>query len=542
MSKVAQYLQEHLLGEVTANLEVRRHFAHDASILQLVPAIVAYPRNENDVRKTVRFSGQLAERGRLLPITARGGGSSTSGAAVGSGVLLVFTAHMNRIITLNPKKKSISVEPGATFDKIEQALYTHGLFLPPYPASQHYATIGGGIATNVVGEKSLKYGPMANYVDRLRVVLANGEVIETGPLNQRELGKKLGLASFEGKIYRELDKLLEENAELIEQEKGRQQAKHTAVGYKLFDIKDKKNFDLTQLFVGSEGTLGIITEATLTTIKHVPAARMALISLNDLNELTEIQPKILALKPSICDMVNKQAIELIKRINPSQLGGVLENPGAAIHLFVEFDDAKESAQRQSLRNLEKAVQKSGAIFWAASKPEELDQIWKVRHAVTTILSHSHGYAKALPVAEDVCVPTAMLADFLQKAEDIYAKYGLTMAAWGSAGDGVIKMYPALNLASVGDRQKFFKLADAIYRLAIESGGSLSAAAGDGRLRAPFAFWQYSPEYYELIKQVKKIFDPHGILNPGVKTASLEDVKTLMRAEYNLGHHEHLPRS
>src|SRR5579872_6336687 len=123
MSKVAHYLQEHLLGEVTDSPEVRRHFSHDASILQLMPSIVVYPRNENDVRKTARFSWQLAERGKVLPITARGGGSNTSGAALGSGILLIFTAHMNRILALDPKKEYIIVEPGATYDKIEQTLY-----------------------------------------------------------------------------------------------------------------------------------------------------------------------------------------------------------------------------------------------------------------------------------------------------------------------------------------------------------------------------------------------------------------------------------
>ena len=137
MSKVAHYLQEHLLGEVTDSPEVRRHFSHDASILHMTPAIVVYPRTESDVRKTARFSWQLARRGRVMPITARGGGSNTSGSAIGSGILLVFTAHMNKILMLDAKKEFVVVEPGATYDKLEQTLYTHGLFLPPYPSSQH---------------------------------------------------------------------------------------------------------------------------------------------------------------------------------------------------------------------------------------------------------------------------------------------------------------------------------------------------------------------------------------------------------------------
>src|SRR4051812_17205266 len=216
MSKVAHYLQEHLLGEVTDSPEVRRHFAQDASILRLAPAIVVYPRNETDVRKTARFAWQLAERGRRLAITARGGGSDTSGAALGRGIMLVFTAHMNRILTLDPKKEFVALEPGVTYEKLEQTLNTHGLFLPPYPGSKHFATIGGGIANNAIGEKSVKYGATGDFVDELRVVLANGEVIETGPLSKRELNHKLGLPSMEGQIYRDLDVLLEDNAATVE--------------------------------------------------------------------------------------------------------------------------------------------------------------------------------------------------------------------------------------------------------------------------------------------------------------------------------------
>src|SRR5438105_5097289 len=131
------------MGEVTDSLEVRRYFSKDASILQMTPSVVIYPANENDVRKTARFSWQLAERGKILPITARGGGSDTSGAAIGNGVMMVFTAHMNRIMALDPKKEFVTVEPGIAFGSLQQTLYTHGLFLPPYPASSAYATIGG---------------------------------------------------------------------------------------------------------------------------------------------------------------------------------------------------------------------------------------------------------------------------------------------------------------------------------------------------------------------------------------------------------------
>jgi len=532
-----------LLGEVTASPEVRRHFAHDASILQLAPAMVVYPRNENDIRKTARFAWQLAKRGRVMPITARGGGSDTSGAALTNGVLLVFPAHMNRILTLDPRKEFTTVEPGATYDKLEQTLYTHGLFLPPYPASQNYATIGGGIANNAIGEKSVKYGNTGKYVEQLRVVLANGEVIETEPLSKRDLNRKLGLSTFEGEVYRSLDALLEENTELISAESKRSKARHNATGYNLAAVKSKKGFDLTPLFVGSQGSLGIISEATLRVVPYNPSAELALLSLNEVEDLNDVLPKILELKPSICDMLNKTVVEEVTRVNPHQLQGVLLRPQAAIHLLIEFDDPKDGAQRKAMKQAQKITERADGAFRLAVKSDDQDQLRKVRQSVTTILTSPRGQAKSVPVAEDISVPVDRLAEFLQKATEIYTANGMPPVVWGHAGDGVVRMQPVLNLGQIGDRQRLFNIAASIYQLAVSMEGSISAAAGDGRVRAPYLFYQYSKEYNELLLDVKKIFDPHGILNPGVKTFNLEQVKALVRGDYNLDHrHEHLPRS
>lgn len=543
MSKVAHYLQEHLLGEVTASAEVRRHFAHDASVLRIAPAIVAYPRNENDVRKTARFCWQLAERGRPLPMTARGGGSDTSGAAIGGGVMLVFTAHMNKILTLDPVKGFLIVEPGATYDKIEQTLYTHGLFLPPYPASQHYATIGGGLANNAVGEKTLKYGSTGNYVESLRVVLANGEIIETRPLKPRELNRKMGLSSLEGDIYRSIDALIEENEEIIRHGRDTKQVPHNSAGYNIFDVKSKEGFNLTPLFIGSQGTLGIITEAILEVVPHNPSTQAALLSFSSLGNLKEVLPRILNLKPSVLDMVNKAALAQVARVNPNQLLGALAEAKADFHLFVEFDDHKEGNRKKAAKQLKKIAEKYGASIKTTAKADDQEHIWRLRQVIGTVLTQPYGQRKAVPVAEDICVPIGRITDFLTHAAQIYAANGLTAGAWGHAGSGIIKMYPILDLGQLGDRQKLFKISEAIYELAIKLGGSITAAAGDGRVRAPYARWQYGPDLHRVMMQVKKIFDPHNILNPGVKTATLDDVKNLMRGEYNLGHHhEHLPRS
>ncbi len=531
------------MGEVSASPEVRRHFAHDASILRMAPAIVVYPRNESDIRKTASFCWQLAERGRSLPITARGGGSDTSGAALGSGIMLVFPAHMNKILELDPKKEQIIVEPGTTYDKVEQTLFTHGLFLPPYPASQQYATIGGGVANNAIGEKSVKYGATGDYVDRLRVVLANGEVIETGSLTRRELNRKLGLSTFEGEVYRAVDKLTEENFGLIAQQRNITQTVRNSVGYNLSAVRTKKSFNLTPLFVGSQGTLGIVSEATLKVVVHNPLTSLALLSFEKLEDLQDALPAILRLKPSICDMINQAAISQVVKINPHQLDGLLQMPAAAIHLFVEFDNQKSSDQKSAVKSLAKIADRAGAYMVVAEDLSDQEKIHKVRESVSTLLNEPHGQTKAVPLAEDIAVPVEQLVDYLKTAAQIYQQAGLTPAAWGQAGEGVVRMHPMFDLGQTGDRQKLFKVADAIYSAALKLGGTLSAANGEGRVRAPYMVYMYGEELLKLNRQVKKIFDPYNILNPGVKTATREEVRELLRGDYNLAHrHEHLPRS
>jgi FAD/FMN-containing dehydrogenase len=542
MSKIAHYLQEHLTGEVTDSLEVRRYFSRDASILEIMPSVVVYPANENDVRKTARFSWQLAQRGKLLPITARGGGTDTSGAAIGSGIIMNFKAHMNRILSLDPKKEFVTVEPGMTFHNLQQTLYTHGLFLPPAPSTSGYATIGGGLANNVVGDKSVKYGDIRRHTEKLSVVLANGEIIETGPIGKRELNKKLGHSTFEGDIYRGIDKLIEEHHSLIEDERRQMRALYNRAGYNIFEVKKKGSFDLTPLFLGSQGSLGIITEATLHLTRHNPVTELAIISLPDFDALHDILPKILGLKPSVCEMINMAAVQQVMRLNPSQLRGVLDHPADAVHLIIEFDDGKEAAQKKGLKSLRKMSERAGGHWQPIVSSEDRDKVNKLRRSVAALFWHDASGRRAIPVAEDVSLPLDRMTDFMKQSWQIYDSAGLLPAMWGHAGDGIVRMSPSLDLAQVGDRQRLFKLSDDIYKAAVSMGGSITGSAGDGRVRAPYIGHVYGPEMHRLMMQVKKIFDPYGILNRGVKTATAQEVRASLRTDYTHHRHEHLPHA
>ena len=543
MSKVAHYLQEHLIGEVMTSTDARRYFATDGSILQLAPSLIVYPRNENDIRKTARFSWQLAERGRVIPITARGSGTDQTGAALSSGILLVFPAHMNRVLELDTKANTVTVEPGINYGKLQQTLHTHGRFLPPYPNSVEYSTIGGAIANNDAGEKSIKYGSTRDFVKTLRVVLANGEVVETGRLSKRELSKKLGLATFEGEIYRSLDTLLEENRDLVDRME-RSVANNNA-GYSLSDIKLKDgSFDLTSLLVGSQGTLAIIAEAVLETSSHNPQTTLMLAKFNSLEQA---QNAILELRemsdpPSAIELIDQYLLNQVQALNPNQLKEIIQPPFPAITLLIEFDNAD--------RHLKKLVKKADKILSnysisleSTTDPEQQQQYWKLRQSVSTVIGHNEGLQVPVPLV-DAAVPLDRTREYLEGVYGILEANNIKPAVWGHAGVGNLKVQPRLNIGQVGERQKAFRILEEYHKLVIHLGGTISASASDGRLKTPYLEKMYGAEQYALLQKVKNIFDPYGTLNPGVKFGtSLDDIKSMIRSDFGLDHlYDHLPRS
>jgi FAD/FMN-containing dehydrogenase len=545
MSKVAHYLQEHLVGEVITSPDARSYFSTDTSVFTLTPAIVVYPRNENDVRKTARFTWQLAERGRVIPLTARGAGTDQTGAALGSGIMLVFPAHMNKILELDPKSGSVAVQPGLNYGKLQQTLHTHGRFLPPFPASIEYCTIGGSIANNAGGEKSIKYGTTVNYVRSLRVVLANGEIIESRRLSKRELNKKMGQSSFEGEVYRQLDALLEESKDLIKQSK--RDVQKNASGYNLADIKRKDgSFDLTPLLVGSQGTLGIVTEAIIETEGYNPNTSLLVASFRDVEDAAKAIAELRKLPsiPSAMEMVDDNLLNFIDKTNPNQLKGLLQKPFGKVILLVEFDDSNPRLQKRMVKKAHRILEDYSSSVQLETDKEQQENLWKIRHSAASVAAYYEGNTKALPIIEDGVVPPEKIGEYIHQVYALFTRHGLTVALWGHAGSGNLHMQPMLDLSSLGDRQKMFRLIDEYHTLVISLGGTMSGEHGDGRLRGPYLKQAYGDEIYDLFTKVKKIFDPHGTLNPKVKTdVTLDDIKPLLRSEYSMAHlYDHMPRT
>jgi FAD/FMN-containing dehydrogenase len=544
VNKIANYLQEHVVGEVLASADVRQYFSTDGGVFKVAPSLVVYPKNTQDVRKVVRFSWQLAEKGHVLPITARGRGSDQGGAAVGKGIVMVFPAHMNRLLELDPKQRLARVQPGMIFRAFQESMHSHGLFLPPYPSSIDFATLGGAIANDTAGEKTVKYGAMRNYVNSLEVVLANGEVIQTERISKKELERRKGLTTFEGEVYRQLDGLIIDNWDTIAAHVGPNVSKNAA-GYALGQVKQKDgSFDLTPLFVGSQGTLGIVTEAIVKVTPYNPHTTLFKINIPDVESVSGVVEQFMQLEPSALEVVDVHLLEFLKRVSPNRLKGVVDEPFPALVLLAEFDDVKESLQVKKAKKAEKMLLKAGLEFVGTQNYEEQQRLWNIRHSAAAVIWHVEGGAKALPIIEDGVVPRAKFHLFIKKIYELFERYNLEVAVWGHAGDANLHLQPFLDLSKLGDRQKVFKIMDEYYSMVLELGGSSSGEHNDGRLRAPFLPKVYGAEMYELFRQVKKIFDPFSTLNPGVKIdVTMRDLVPLLRDEYSMKHMaDHLPRT
>jgi FAD/FMN-containing dehydrogenase len=547
MASLADYLREHVSGEVLDSKPVLEHFSTDGSVLKMMPGIAVYPMNTQDIRKTVRFCFKLAEKGQVVPLTARGSGSDQCGGSLSDGgLILCVSPHLNKLISLDSGDGTVIVQPGINYRNLQDTLQTHGRYLPPYPSSIDYCTIGGAIANNASGERSFKYGPTRNYVAGLEIILSNGDSIVTGRLSKRELAKKKNQDNFEGKIYREMDELLTANKEMIstlEPETSKNSSGYCLGGVKLKD----GSIDLTPLIVGSQGTLAVIAAATLTTDTYSPNASLVVGGFEDIEMLHQVVIELTRLKPATLEIVDRNLLLRVTEINPAQLKGIVEAPYPAFMLLVEFDDAKLKKQYSSAQKCEAIIKTYGQHIASSNDFDTREQLWKIRHSAALMLGKSakqlSGDKKAaLPIIEDGCVPIERFGEFISALYKLFKLYHLDIAIWGHAGDGNLHIQPKMDLASNFDRQKVVRLMDAYYKLVMALGGTISGEHNDGRLRTPYMHQMYAEEEVALFQTVKSVFDPLNFLNPGVKFGtSKRDLLFYMRHEFDtLSWQEHTP--
>ncbi len=533
MSKVADYLQDHIAGDVYVSAPARSAFSSDASLFSTQPQLIVAPRNEQDIRKVARFIWQLAERGRILPLVSRGGGTDFGGAAIGQDISLSFTAHMNRVIEIDDKRNTVTLEPGVNFSNLQHMLsFSHGRYIPAFPSSYQYSTVGGAVANNAAGHRSHRFGPMSSSVLSLRVVLANGEIIDTRRYSKREVSKKMGQSTFEGEIYRAIDGLFYDKELAI---KDLVIGSRTNAGYDIKSVREKDgSIDLTPLFVGSQGTLGIIQEITLSTESYSPKVSTFVIALKDLSLLGKVLDVLKTQKLLSCEFFDKSVLELARRSKADLLSEEVGEQLPASVLLLEIDSLSERAEKKLIGKLQKQINEPSVHIVSITRDEEKEVAERIRRLPQVLFGRRFDTKQLVPGIDDCSVPMTVLPQFLTEIQQLFTEQHIEVLVHGRALDGVVHAYPLLNLAEIGDRQKILKLAEKYYELVLRHAGSVSAEHGDGRLRSAFLNQQYGDVVYDIMKQVKQIFDPFHVLNPGVKfNVDPKTLGALVRKDYAL---------
>jgi FAD/FMN-containing dehydrogenase len=539
MKSLIHDLSVQLSGQVTASKEARDFFSTDGSIFKVTPQIVIYPRHEDDVVKTVKYLNWQAQEGQKVSLTARGKGTGQEGGSLGDGVILVFPAVMKGLkdITAN----TVTVQPGMIYSHLQGILHSHWRFLPPYPASLDYCTVGGAVANNSSGEKTLKYGATRNWVKSLKVVLSNGDVIVTKRLNKKELKKKQAQSDFEGHLYRTIDALLIKNSDTIHH--SRPKVSKNSAGYDLWDVKGSDgSFDLGQLIVGSQGTLGVVTEITFHTAAFNPQNNLIVAHFDDLQKSEDAVRKILPLGPSALEMVDYHTLDFVRKNKPEMLKGINIDDMPKLILLAEFDDLKPKDRIKKAKKATKILAEYTSIIENTDNLTEQDKLWQIRRGAAALIWTQQGAKKALPIIEDGVVPVEKMTQYLEGAYALFEKYGVKIATWGHAGNANLHIQPFLDLSNMRDRAKIFELTDDYYKLVIKLGGSITAEHNDGIMRGPYLKDMFGSKVYSLFEEVKALFDPLGFLNPGVKLGvTKEDAMVKMRKEYSMNQlFEHLP--
>lgn len=521
MSKVATYLRGHLAGEVDFRTDLRAARARDAGILAIAPEMVVSPRNTSDIRKTARFSWQLSERGHALPLVARGAGYGINGGAVGRGAQISLAAHMNTIFEYDSKQRLARLQPGVTIQALQSALALQGTGVLALDGLDPRGTIGGAIADNAAGYLAGKYGSLAANVSQLEVVLANGDVLQTGKISKRELSRKKGQQDLEGDIYRGVETILEDYSDEISTIHERDQTGYNSIAR----VRDRDgSIDLTPLFIGSQGTLGIISEMILRVdfrSQHLDTAALVFASADTardmLDELRRFAPAFV--KYFDVALVRRAVQVGYKAPWFQEVGG--KAPQAVI--FVGFDDFNARARAKGKKKLEKLCGSVADVSLVLDDDARASLSPLLDIARYSTLPDRAGVGMP-PLLSDWFVPPERFEDFTKALAALGNKLRVDLPIAVDGLTELVSAYPLAPIAQASDRQKLMRLFDETARLVHQYGGAIVGQHSEGRLLSRFAYECIGARRVDMYRAIRKLFDPLGTLNPGVK--QLNDVRQL----------------
>ncbi len=550
-------LKQNFKGDIeVSNEELAKH-AYDASIFHITPQAVLYPKTVDDIKNLVKFVAQEKIKDPEASITPRSAGTDMSGGAVNESLILDFTKYLNKVIEVTEEQGSVKnlshhhnnpiatsgfaiTQPGVFYRDFEAQTLKHGLIMPSYPASRGLCAMGGIMSNNSGGEKSLSYGKTENYLEEVSAVLSDGNEYHFGPLTEHELEKKLKLPNFEGQIYRQVFHLIRQNYQEIQEAKP--SVSKNSAGYYLWNVWDKRIFNMTKLLCGSQGTLGLITKGKFALVKPHTKSKMLVMFLHDIAPLGKIVNTVMKHNPETFESFDDHTLSLAIKFLPAMLkkmkGNVislglqflpelwmtLTGGLPKLVLIAEFtgDDEQELINRAKLTQQE--VEQLFKLQTHITKnDQESQKYWTVRRESFSLLRERVKNLHSAPFVDDFSVHPEDLPEFLPRLDAIFKKYPtLIYTIAGHAGDANFHIIPLMDLSKPVERAIIPKLSHEVYDLVLEFKGSITAEHNDGLVRGPYLEKMYGPRIFGMFKEIKKIFDPNNIFNPHKKTDATEE--------------------
>ena len=585
-------IQKFFKGEVEDDEKTLAKYSRDASIFEVKPKLVLFPRDSEDVKNLVKWVSEnkdkyadpeLNKDWKNLSITARCAGTDMSGGAIGESLILDFTRHMNKLIGWNQILKnssefdSITVQPGMFYRDFEKMTLEKGSVLPCYTASKSLNAMGGMFGNNSAGERTLKYGKTEDYILETKMVFSDGNEYVIRPLSQNELTKKITQTNLEGIIYKDIYDLINKNKEEIKDAKPK--VHKNSAGYYIWNVMssppekdfsafalgDVKTgnprriksfsgglfFDLNKLLVGSQGTLGIATEITFKLVPNPKYSKLVVVFMNDLASLGHLVDEILRFDPETLETYDDKTIKLAVRFFPDffknkgfigiikfmwnflpELKMMITGGFPKLILLAEFAGEDETLINKRCILLKEKIEGFKLEVHITKSKEEAEKYWDIRRKSFSLLRKHISGLHTAPFIDDIIVRPEFLPKFFPELNGILKQYNLTYTIAGHAGDGNFHIIPLMDFSRSDTAKIIVELSEKVYNLVIKYHGSITAEHNDGLIRTPYLQKMYGEKIINLFEQIKKIFDPKNIFNLGKKVVSPDGVGT---KEYVVSH-------
>lgn len=534
MEQLQNSLKDIFKGDFDTSPESLELHSHDASLFELKPQLVAKPKDSADIQALVKYVAEHKQNDPTLSLTVRSAGTDMGGGAINQSVIVAVTPYMNQLLELT--KDSAHVQPGMFYRDFDLKTKEQGSILPSYPASRDLATVGGMIANNSGGEKSLQYGKTDRYVTELKVVLADGNEYTVVPLQKDELVRKMSQGDFEGDLYKKTFELLEAHYDEIQD--ARPHVSKDSTGYHLWDVwsRDTGIFDLTKLFVGAQGTLGIITDLKVSLVPQPLHSGVLVCFMRDLAPLGDVVNTVLEHHPATFETFDDNTLWLsfkfffsfIKKLGLKlwirtafQLIPDLFALGRGIPkliLMIEFNAETVDEVEKKIIAMQDDLKRYKMLYMERDETEaKANKFWIMRRESFNLLRQKVKDKHTAPFIDDFVIPPHHLPDAWPKLRAILKKYKLMATIAGHMGDGNFHIIPLMNIELESERAKLEPAMKEVNELVLSYGGSLSGEHNDGMVRGPWLERMYGPEVFSYMHGIKQLYDPQNIFNPHKKT-------------------------